>query len=392
MSVYLIPIKYALLIFPFLAILITIPYILKQYHKYGSIHKLRVLIVYSFVLYLLNVFFLVIMPLPSRSAVANLSMAKYQWKLFNSLTDLWYTIKLNSLSIGQIIKNPIFYTTAYNILLTVPLGIYLRYYFKCSLSKTIFLAFSLSLFLEVTQLTGIFFIYPRNYRLFDVDDLFFNTLGSLFGYLLAPIVMKILPSRDEIDNTAYEMGKEVSFLRRVMAFFIDALAFFSIFIIIYITKIQRVSNFLNHLQVRYLFLIIYSLYYLFLPCLFKGKSLGKALVSTKITTYHHPHFLCFKLFIRNFILYFILLAAPVYLYLVNTYFTLNLTTILSAAIIVFIIYLLTFLNLFTKGRQLYEIISDTQIVSTIEHYLPNDEICDNIDARKGICDDGWTEI
>lgn len=35
--------------FPFIALLFTIPFILAQYHRYGSINKLRVLIVYSFI-------------------------------------------------------------------------------------------------------------------------------------------------------------------------------------------------------------------------------------------------------------------------------------------------------------------------------------------------------
>ena len=37
------------------------------------------------------------------------------------------------------------------------------------LVKNIF-SFLLSLFFEVTQLTGLYFLYPGSYRLFDVDD------------------------------------------------------------------------------------------------------------------------------------------------------------------------------------------------------------------------------
>lgn len=53
MSVYLIPLQSALLLFPFLAAMITLPYIIIQYRKYGSILPIRVLIVYSFIFYLL---------------------------------------------------------------------------------------------------------------------------------------------------------------------------------------------------------------------------------------------------------------------------------------------------------------------------------------------------
>lgn len=62
---YLVPIKTALIIFPFLALLITLPYIIYEYHHYGSVNKLRTLIIYSFILYLMTIYFLVILPLPT---------------------------------------------------------------------------------------------------------------------------------------------------------------------------------------------------------------------------------------------------------------------------------------------------------------------------------------
>ena len=55
----------AVTVFPIIAFIITIPFILHQYHKYGSINKFRVLIIYSFILYLISIYFLVILPLPS---------------------------------------------------------------------------------------------------------------------------------------------------------------------------------------------------------------------------------------------------------------------------------------------------------------------------------------
>ena len=66
------PILTAFLLFPVLALLFTLPFILFQYHKYGSINKFRSLIIYSFILYLLTICFLVILPLPSRETAANM--------------------------------------------------------------------------------------------------------------------------------------------------------------------------------------------------------------------------------------------------------------------------------------------------------------------------------
>ena len=51
--VYLDNIYWGLLIFPLIAAVITLPYALYQYNKYGSVSKLRTLIIYSFILYML---------------------------------------------------------------------------------------------------------------------------------------------------------------------------------------------------------------------------------------------------------------------------------------------------------------------------------------------------
>ena len=65
MNVYTSDILTGLETFPFIAALITLPYLIYQYRKYGSIPALHTLVVYSFVLYLLIAYFMVILPLPA---------------------------------------------------------------------------------------------------------------------------------------------------------------------------------------------------------------------------------------------------------------------------------------------------------------------------------------
>ena len=57
--------RQAAVIYPIFAVLFTVPYLLYCYRKYGSVLSLRIVIVYSFALYLLCVYCLVILPLPS---------------------------------------------------------------------------------------------------------------------------------------------------------------------------------------------------------------------------------------------------------------------------------------------------------------------------------------
>ena len=255
-SGYLNIIKVAFLTFPFLAMLITVPYIISQYRKYGSIHSLRTVIVYSFVLYLLTAYFMVILPLPSIESVKNLTRASMQLIPFKFITDIIKTTPFVFNDVSTYLKSLAYssvYVVLYNIILTIPFGMYLRYYFKKDLKTTIFYSFLLSLFFELTQLSGLYFIYPRSYRLFDVDDLILNTLGGTLGYFISSILFKILPKRDEIDKRSYESGKRITFLRRTIAFIID-LGIYLVFALImyYFIKSFLVSFFIYFVLFTYL--------------------------------------------------------------------------------------------------------------------------------------------
>ena len=180
MSNYIIPIATAFIVFPFIAFLFTIPYIIFQYRKYGSIPLLRVVIVYSFILYLISAYFLVILPLPSQEFVNNLKTPSTQLIPFSFVKDFIENTSLvisNPNTYIKALKEPYFYQVLYNIFLTLPFGIYLRYYFKFSFKKTILASFLLSLFFELTDLILlcilIFFIFPSFYIFFIFFPFFF---------------------------------------------------------------------------------------------------------------------------------------------------------------------------------------------------------------------------
>lgn len=67
----------------------------------------------------------------------------------------------------------------------MPFGVYLRYYFKQDLKRTILFSFLLSLFYELTQLSALYGIYSGPYRLADVEDLICNTMGGAVGWQTA---------------------------------------------------------------------------------------------------------------------------------------------------------------------------------------------------------------
>ncbi len=353
---YLLSIKTAIVIFPLVALLFTMPFILHQYHKYGSINRLRVIIVYSFILYMMCIYFLVILPLPARNSVTKPASEMMSLVPFSFVGDF---LKETSFVISdpstylKALTEPCVYTVLLNIIMTVPFGMYLRYYFECDLKTTVKLSFGLSLFFEVTQLTGLYFIYPHPYRLFDVDDLIMNTLGGALGYALMGLVGKILPSRREIDAHSLRDGTKVSGLRRASVFLLDSLicGFLSVF-------------FLKD----HLYLLIFLIYYLIVPVALNGCTLGSKFLNVKFA---HPKFPIIHLGMRSSFLYLYYYIVPYELfaaicYLVDRYarvYTGLIYLIFLFALAIF--YLVHFVHLVRKKTMFYDPLLNITYESTI---------------------------
>ena len=152
MSAYKIPITTAFIFFPLIAFVFTLPFLIYQYRKYGSIPFLRSTIFYSFILYLLCTYFLVILPLPSIEEVKMLTTPTTQLIPFDFIRDL-LNISFNWKELPSyinLIQSPPFYIAAFNVLLTLPFGFYLRYYFECKWYKALIFGFLLSLFFAIS--------------------------------------------------------------------------------------------------------------------------------------------------------------------------------------------------------------------------------------------------
>ena len=109
----------------------------------------------------------------------------------------------------------------FNILMLVPLGMFVRYLFKLDAKRTAVICFSTTLLFEITQLTGVFFLFSKAYRSFYVDDLLCNFAGGMLGYWL---MGKIAPLVERIEHkaaAAYRSGTYISLFRRLAAFVID---------------------------------------------------------------------------------------------------------------------------------------------------------------------------
>nr|WP_247651311.1 VanZ family protein [Roseovarius autotrophicus] len=84
--------------------------------------------------------------------------------------------------------------TLMNFLICLFIGLALSRHVRRFLIAMLFGA-TLSLTVELTQLTGIWGLYPCAYRQFNVDDLFMNVLGIIAGFVIGRGILtrKLLP-------------------------------------------------------------------------------------------------------------------------------------------------------------------------------------------------------
>lgn len=189
--------------FPFFAIIATIPILTIQVVRYKKMNIVRIGLDYALILYYLCLLSLVFFPLPTPTQAASLCTHNIQLIPFHFISDILRETPF-------VLSNPHTYLPAlfdtavlqvvFNVMLTIPFGMFLRYYCGCNSKKIVLYSLLLSLFIEIGQLTGLFFIYHGSYRLCDVDDLMANTLGGFLGYTLIHPIERYIPSIQSFDR------------------------------------------------------------------------------------------------------------------------------------------------------------------------------------------------
>ncbi|WP_102374825.1 NAD(P)H-hydrate epimerase [Raoultibacter massiliensis] len=292
MNVYTNNIVTAAVAFPFIAFAITVPYMIYQYRKFGSIPWLRTIIVYSFVFYLMCAYFLVILPLPDdRSAVVAYA-ATPQLFPFNFVREFLAQTTFNAGDPSTwlaTLRDPYVYEAIFNVLLLTPLGMYLRYYFRRTWWQTLLIGFSVTLFFELSQLTGLWGVYAHPYRLFDVDDLMLNTLGAMVGFWIVGPALRLLPDIRLVNEEAREAGMRASATKRGLSFFIDVFVAQTLSSIVIggfgtaglesVARSQGISWGLVSMSVDFLF---YLLCFVIVPVITKGQTPGQMILKLRI--------------------------------------------------------------------------------------------------------------
>lgn len=284
------PIIVAILVFPFIAVLFTLSFIIFNYRRYGGIAVMRVMVVYSFILYCMCAYLLTVLPMPDFDTVAAMETHPIGWipyrDLYEALLESGLTFSdpqsfANGEAWRRFLTSGDMFQMLANIVLLMPLGFYLRYYFRLSLRKTLLIGFLASLFLELTQLSGLYGLYAKPYRFTEMDDLINNTLGSGLGYALEPLIVRFLPSREEIDRLSYLKGRSVTLSRKVFSMLLDVLA---------CTAALGIANSVFEdapkAHTTLVLLGFFLLYFAAIPFILKGRTLGQAILKLRTMDEH----------------------------------------------------------------------------------------------------------
>lgn len=220
-TAYLLPIKTAAALFPVLALLLLLPTAVVLYRRHGVLSHGRALSLYGFLFYGITAFCMTVVPLPKDPTCERFrAVAHPQWVPGNTFGDIWKESGHQLTPGALVFQNPAVAGALFNLLLTLPLGVFLRYHFRRELRATAAIGFGTALFFEVTQVTGVWGLYNCPYRLFDVDDLIINTSGAVLGWLLAGPVARLLPTLETLDGRAL-VRRPVPFGRRLTALVVD---------------------------------------------------------------------------------------------------------------------------------------------------------------------------
>ena len=200
------PFMMSVALWPLVSFIVTVPVLAMLYHRDNRLGFGAALSAYATVLYLIGLLCFTLYPMPDDPAAY---CATHH--LHPQLNPLQFIgdIRADGLTaILQIVMNVVFF---------VPLGFIMKRVFRWKFAVALPVGFLASLLVETMQLTGVMGVFPCSYRLFDVDDLIWNTSGAVIGYGCAMLFDRLFPPRRTDMQTVTLLG----FVRRFVAFLID---------------------------------------------------------------------------------------------------------------------------------------------------------------------------
>ena len=252
MSSYVFPIQTAFIIFVIASMFLLVPWLIYGYRKDGFFSWSRFAVSFSFIFFLMAAYCLVILPVPAtrdNCAGPTANAVYYNLQPFMFVKDIMRETPIiwsQPSTWINMIQGRAFLQVLFNVLLLMPLGVYIRYFWqkRAYWKHALVAGFGLSLFFEVTQLTGLYGYFSCPYRLFDVDDLMLNTSGAVIGFFAASLVLALFPSRESIQAKSEQIVEQnrVYPVPQLLALLIDGI------VIVIIANAMSIFTLSNDIQ------------------------------------------------------------------------------------------------------------------------------------------------
>ncbi|MGK2350959.1 VanZ family protein [Cutibacterium sp. V947] len=203
-----------------ISVVTFVPVLIHQFRRFGAPSFGRMVLVFSNFVYVTAIIAYTIFPVPPLSdkyCAAHpryfiLDPTEYFRDMAHQFAGAPVMEVLTSFSMMQMVLN---------VALFVPLGFYAVRLLRMRPWAAILLGFGTSLFIELTQYTGNWFISNCQYRAADVNDLITNTLGGILGVLTTTFAPHFSQAPEQMEKQANE-PREVTKGRRFLALLIDA--------------------------------------------------------------------------------------------------------------------------------------------------------------------------
>ncbi len=206
-----------------LSVLLVVPFIAMQYRQWGTLSLGRLVLILAFMLYLIAIPMYTLLPtgIDVAALCAEGGGGTVLTRPFRFVDDLREVARTSSPR--EFVASGTVQQVVFNVLLFVPLGIFLRKLSRFPWWAVIAAGVGTTLLVELTQLTGNWGLAPCPYRVFEVDDLILNTTGTVIGLLLAP-VLDLWPGT-QLDARDRERVRPINRRRRLIQVFCDWMIF-----------------------------------------------------------------------------------------------------------------------------------------------------------------------
>ncbi len=197
-------------------VVLFVPFVAISYRRRGGLSLSRLMLWASALVYFWAIWTYTLLPLPDPDTMRCAGVNLDPFELVNDIRN-------GLASPGPWIADPGILQLLLNVLLFVPLGFFVRVLGGRGILVAGLVGAALTLFIETTQLTGVWGLYPCAYRVFDVDDMITNTTGALVGSIIALVVPARM--RGSARAADADLPRPVTRGRRALAIFCDVVGF-----------------------------------------------------------------------------------------------------------------------------------------------------------------------